>query len=485
MTPTLRTRLAVGSTVVFGLLVGGVSIVTYQVLAGWLDDDVTVRVEELARGLHGLLRLDGDRASVRVAPEDDEQAAFVREATQYYQVYDAASGRLLAESPGIAALGLQLTPPEVAALRARPAPFDVETDFGRFRIASSNGVTEDGRAYLMQVGQALRPLDSALARYRTLLWWRLPALVAAGGLVFWSFAGYALRPLAQVAAATESVDIANLGARLPVRGAGDELDLVAESFNRTLARLDQSVGDMRQFSTALAHELRTPLAGLRGQIELAMRTPDITPGLRELFAGQIEEVDRLTHLINHVLTLARAESGQIRLTVTRVDLGQLVAGIVEQLEIVADAAGIALRFEQRGAAVFTDGDAAWLERIVLNLVDNAIKYSNPPGSVVVTVEGDRDLARITVQDTGVGLSPDDARRVFDRFFRVDPARPQSSDGAGLGLSLVQWVATVHGGSVTVASTLGKGSTFTVTLPASGRGERARALTPGPPSAARS
>ena len=466
MTPTLRTRLAVGSTVVFGLLVGGVSIVTYQVLAGWLDDDVTVRVEELARGLHGLLRLDGDRASVRVAPEDDEQAAFVREATQYYQVYDAASGRLLAESPGIAALGLQLTPPEVAALRARPAPFNVETDFGRFRIASSNGVTEDGRAYLMQVGQALRPLDSALARYRTLLWWRLPALVAAGGLVFWWFAGYALRPLTQVAAATESVDIANLGARLPVRGAGDELDLVAESFNRTLARLEQSVGDMRQFSTALAHELRTPLAGLRGQIELAMRTPDITPGLRELFAGQIEEVDRLTHLINHVLTLARAESGQIRLRRERLEFGQLVAATVEQLEIVAEAQDVDLRFEPGGLAVFVDGDAGWLERVVLNLVDNAMKYSNPPGRVVVRVSRDGEVAQLDVQDSGVGLSPEDAAQVFDRFFRADPARSRSSDGAGLGLSLVRWVVVEHGGGVSLQSTPGIGSTFTVRLPLS-------------------
>ena len=485
MTLALRTRLAVGSMAVFGVLVAGISVATYRVLADRLDEDQTQRVVELAQGLHGYLAVTADAASVVAVGADDERATFVHQATQYYQVYDTGTGRLLAESPGITPLGLTLTLQEVTALKARPTPFDVTTDVGRFRFATSLGSSAAGHEYVLQVGTALAPLDQALARYRSVLLWRVPLLLLAGMVAFWWFAGVALRPLSRLAAASEQVDIANLSARLPLRGVNDELDLVAASFNRTLARLEQSVGDMRQFSAALAHELRTPLAGLRGHIELAMRAPGNTAAQHDAFVNQLEEVDRLTRLINHVLTLARAESGQIRLNVTRVDLGQLVAGIVEQLEIVADAAGIALRFEQRGAAVFTDGDAAWLERMVLNLVDNAIKYSNPPGSVVVTVEGGRDLARITVQDTGVGLSADDALHVFDRFFRADPARPQSSDGAGLGLSLVQWVASEHGGSVAVVSALGHGSTFTVTLPASGRGERGRRVTSGPPTAARS
>jgi signal transduction histidine kinase len=223
---------------------------------------------------------------------------------------------------------------------------------------------------------------------------------------------------------------------------------------------------MRQFSAALAHELRTPLAGLRGHIELAMRAPGNDRVQRDAFASQLEELDRLTRLINHVLTLARAESGQIRLAVSRVDLGQLVPALVEQLEVVAESQSLDLHYEHDAAAVFVNGDAGWLERMVLNLVDNAMKYSNPPARVVVRVGRDHGHARLTVQDFGVGLSPDEARRVFDRFFRADPARSRSSDGAGLGLSLVQWVATAHGGTVAVQSTLGEGSTFTVTLPLS-------------------
>lgn len=464
MTLSLRTRLAVGSTMVFGLLVGGVSVVTYRMLASQLDTDVSERILALAQGLHGYLRIEGEMAITEVATDDDEQAAFVREATEYFQVYDATSGRLLAESAGIAALGLQLTSAEVTTFIGRPLPFDVVTELGRFRIESSLGATPQGRTYLLQVGTSLAPLDATLARYRTLLWWRVPALLAAAGLVFWWFAGLALRPLSQVAAATDAVDIASLGARLPVRGSGDELDLVASAFNRTLARLEQSVGDMRQFSSALAHELRTPLAGLRGQIELALRTPGLAPAQRDLFAGQIDEVDRLTRLIGHILTLARAESGEIRLQRTRVDLAQLVADTVEQLDVVAEARGLELQVERGAPGAFVEGDRGWLERVVLNLVDNALKYSRPPGTVVTRVSHDGHLARLDVTDAGVGLSPEDAARVFDRFFRADQSRTAASDGAGLGLSLVRWVVTEHGGTVAVTSTAGVGSTFTVTLP---------------------
>lgn len=464
MTLTLRTRLALGSTLVFGLLVGGVSVVTYQVLARWLDADATDRVVELARGLHGYLRVDPDRAAVAAAPDDADQATFVHDATQYFQVYDVGTGRLLAESPGLAPLGLQLTPPEVASARQRQAPLDIETDFGRFRFTSSSGVAGGSREYLLQVGTSLRSMDATLARYRTLLWWRVPGLVMVGGLVFWWFAGVALAPLSRVAAATETVTIANLAARLPVRGVTDELDLVASAFNRTLSRLEASVSDMRQFSTALAHELRTPLAGLRGQIELALRMPDLPAAQRESLASQIDELDRLTRLITHILTLARAESGQIALQEAPVELNRLAADTVDALDVVAEAERASLRVDVADAAVWVRGDAGWLGRVVLNLVDNAIKYSTPPATVVVRVRRDGDTACLEVQDAGIGMANADAAQVFNPFFRADPARSRPSAGAGLGLSLVRWVVTAHGGTVDVASVPGAGSTFRVRLP---------------------
>jgi heavy metal sensor kinase len=467
MTLTLRARLAAISTIVFGLLLVALSLVSYEVLSRRLDADVTERLTELTAGLHGYLRFDADTASVAYDASDNDQAAFVHEATRYYQVYDASTGRLLAQSNGFAPLALHLTAGEVQAFRAEPRPFDIETEYGRLRITNSVRTVANDREYLLQVGVSLAPMDAALASYRDHLLWRVPLALGVAAITSWWLSGFALVPLSRLAAATREITVHTLERRLPRRGADDELDQVVDAFNSTLGRLEHSVGEMRQFSAALAHELRTPLAALRGEIELAWRTPDASAALRDRWASQLEEIDRLTRLIDHILTFARAESGQIRLTTAPVNLTDLAASLIDQLEPVAAARSIALRGEL-SEAVVVNGDAGWLQRLLLNLVDNALKYTPEHGRVVVTVTREGDDARIAVQDTGVGLTPTDAQQVFERFFRADPARSSSSQGAGLGLSLVQWIAAQHGGRVTVESRLGEGSTFTATLPI-GRG----------------
>jgi len=465
VTLTLRTRLAAISTIVFGLLLAALSVVSYKVLSRRLDADVTERLTELTDGLHGYLRFDDDTTSVAFDASDNDQAAFVHEATRYYQVYDGGTGRLLTESSGLAPLGLHLTPGEVQAFRAEPRPFDIATEYGRLRISNSVRTVADRGTYLLQVGVSLAPMDAALARYRDLLLWCVPAALLVAAAAAWWLSAFALLPLSRVAAAAHEINVQTLARRLPVRGVGDELDRVVEAFNGTLGRLEHAVGEMRQFSAALAHELRTPLAALRGEIELASRTSGASPAQRDGLASQMEEIDRLTRLIDHILTFARAESGQIRLTYGPVNLTDLAASLVEQLEPIAAAKSIDLSCE-RSDPVVVNGDASWLQRLLLNLVDNALKFTKENGRVVVRVTREADGARIDVRDTGVGLSAADAPQVFERFFRADPARSSSNEGAGLGLSLVEWIAAQHRGTVAVQSRLGEGSTFTVTLPIS-------------------
>ena len=463
MTLTLRARLAVISTLVFGLLLGGWSVVSYRVLAGWLDADVTTRLIELTDGLHGYLRFDGDVPSVQFDATDSDQAAFVHEATRYYQVYDTATARLLVQSAGLRPLGLKWTPAEVRAFRDEPSPFDIETDYGRVRMSNSLMSEPPGRSYLLQVGVPLSPIDAAMKRYREVLLWRVPPALLVAVLAAWWLSGFALAPLGHMAAAAGEIDVNALEGRLPIRGVQDELDRLALAFNHTLARLEHAVGEMRQFSAALAHELRTPLTALRGEIELALGRSGTDAALRSTLASQIEEIDRLKRLIDHILTLARAESGQIHLTFSSVDVGDLAASLVEQLEPVAQARGIALRCERSGA-VLVKGDRDWLQRLLLNLLDNAIKFTNEGGHVVLRVSRDADIVRIDVADTGIGMSPDVTSRVFERFYRADPARSSTTEGAGLGLSLVQWIVERHRGNIAVTSRTGAGSTFTVTLP---------------------
>ena len=465
MTLTLRTRLAAISTIVFGLLLAALSLVSYKVLSRRLDADVTERLTELTDGLHGYLRFDDDTTSIAFDPNDNDQAAFVHEAARYSRCTTPERARFLTESNGSAPLALHLTPGEVQAFRAEPRPFDIETEYGRLRISNSVRTVADRRAYLLQVGMSLAQMDGGAGALS-----RSPAVVCAGGASGrrWRLmvaVGVCVAPPFTGSSGGARNHVQTLARRLPGRGVGDELDQVVEAFNGTLGGSNMRSGRCEQSSAALAHELRTPLAALRGEIELASRTPGASPARRDGLASQMEEIDRLTRLIDHILTLARAESGQIRLTHGPVNLTDSAASLVEQLEPIAAAKSIDLSCEPSDAVV-VQGDASWLERLLLNLVDNALKFTRENGRVVVRVTRERDAARIYVRDTGVGLSPADAQQVFERFFRADPARSPSNEGAGLGLSLVQWIAAQHRGTVTVQSRLGEGSTFTVTLPIS-------------------
>jgi len=463
VTLTLRARLSVIATVVSGLLLAGLSVVSYNVLARWLDADVNTRLTQLVDGLHGYLDLDDEVPSVAFNSSDNDQASFVHEATRYYQIFDGRTGQLLVASPDMSPLGLTLTRGEIQSLLDRPRPVDITTPYGRLRILSNPVTGPGGRLFLLQVAVSLTSMDNALSRYRDLLVIITPLSLLMVALAARWLSGLALEPLSQLAAASREIDVTTLERRLPTRGVGDELDEVARAFNDTLARLQRSIGEMRQFSTALAHELRTPLAALRGEIELSLRAAGSDPARQPSLASQIEEVDRLKRLIDHVLTLARAESGQIPLTFGRVDLGELAASLAEQLEPVATARSITLRCEREGP-VIARGDAGWLERALLNLLDNAIKFTPANGHVLLRVSRQGKRARIDVTDTGIGMPSSVAAHVFERFYQADPSRSSPSGGVGLGLSLVQWIVDRHNGSVSVTSQPGQGSTFTLLLP---------------------
>jgi two-component system heavy metal sensor histidine kinase CusS len=464
LTLPLRARLAVSATVVFGVLLGAVAAASYTVLARQLDADASTRLAELTEGLHGYLRFQGDAPRVEFDPGDRDQVAFVQEATRYYQIYEAGSGRLLFQSSAIVPLGLAQTPDEVRAWVASLRPFDVATSYGRLRLSNSLVPGAGATTYLLQVGVSLGPIDAALRRYRDLLLLGVPVCLLLAGAGSWWLSAFALAPLMRLAGAAREIDVRTLERRLPTRGVNDELEDVAKAFNGVLERLDHAVGEMRQFSAALAHELRTPLTALRGEIELALGRLGSGDVNRDHLASQIEEIDRLKRLIEQILTLARAEAGQIPLTFAPLDAGDLAASLVEQLEPVAQARGIALTCERDAGAAIVRADVEWLRRLLINLLDNALKFTQTGGRVCVRVAPAGEAVTVSVHDTGVGITPADRPHVFERFFRADPSRTSSTDGAGLGLSLVQWIADRHGGSVSVSSAIGAGTTFTLTLP---------------------
>ena len=460
---SLRTRLTVFYTLVFGVLLGVLGTVSYRVLAEQLDSDATAGLLEMTSGLHGYLRFSGGKPEVVYDSSDPDEAAFVLRATRFYQIYDATTGVLLEQSEAIEPLGVIFTPREVKSFLDQPRLHDIQTDYGRIRLTNSVIVGDKpADVFLLQVGTSLAASDAALHRFLQLLLWGTPAGLLIAVFVGRWMAGVALTPLERFAAAARTIDAANLRQRLPVRGSGDELDEVAHAFNDTLARVEDAVGEMRQFSTAIAHELRTPIAALRGEIELAARKPDATEAQREAAASQLEELDKLKRLIDQLLTLARAESGQIPLEHVRVELAPLVESIVEQLEPVAQARDLTLSVDVAAQPAIL-GDPGWIERLLLNLLDNAFKFTPPGGTVTVRLADEGGNALLEVCDTGVGMTADVVPHVFERFYRGDPARSAGGFGVGLGLSLVKWIVDQHNGSVAATAEPGAGARFIVKI----------------------
>jgi heavy metal sensor kinase len=314
---------------------------------------------------------------------------------------------------------------------------------------------------------AIGPLDSVvgdLHDLRDALWLALLPLLALSITGGYFLTRRGLAPLGAMAEQSRRITSENLSARLEIGNAAEELALFATSFNALLSRLDQSFETMRRFVQDASHEIRTPLSVIRGEADVALSRDRTTGEYRESLAVIHEEARRLSRLVEDLLNLARADAGRVQLRMENLYLNELVAECCRSVEPMA--AGRNLKLECSAPADLPlRGDEELLRRMVLNLLDNAIRYTPAGGTISAAVESHNGEARIRVADTGVGISPEAAAHVFERFYRVDQARSRngSGNGFGLGLSIVKWIAESHRGAVELASQPGAGSTFTVRL----------------------
>jgi len=309
----------------------------------------------------------------------------------------------------------------------------------------------------------MQPMEDTVDAFLRSLAWLIPSGVLLAALAAWWMAGKALEPVAELAGAAREIVVSHLDRRLPVRGTDDELDHLATEFNETLARLEKAVGEMKQFTASISHEFRTPLAVLRGEAEVALMQASSSEHYRRVLASQLEEFEKLTRMINQLLTLARAESGDVEIADESVDLSVMTPALAEQLQPVASAKDVSLTWNCE-PNVKVIGDASWIERIILNVVDNAIKFTPSGGHVEVRVSDGTENAVLEVRDDGIGIPPEALPHIFERFYRADPARSDRADGAGLGLSLVKWAVDQHHGSIRVESGLGKGTRVAIRIP---------------------
>ena len=320
-----------------------------------------------------------------------------------------------------------------------------------------------GHTFRVTLSAGMAPVRAELALIRRAIFIALPLVLLVAGAGGYLLATRSLRPLGGMAEQARRITGANLDTRIQIDRAATELATLVTSFNELLSRLDQSFETMRRFVADASHELRTPIAVIRGEADVALSQPRSEAEYRESLATILDEARRLSRLVDDLLNLARADAGHVRLQTQDFYLNELLAECCRSVQSLAAARRLTLECRPGADLQFT-GDEQLLRRLVINLLDNAIRYTPPGGTVTAALDTLGGAVRLRVTDTGIGIAEADAVHVFERFYRAGEARSRQDGGFGLGLAIVKWIAESHSGAVACASTPGGGSVFTVTLP---------------------
>jgi heavy metal sensor kinase len=314
---------------------------------------------------------------------------------------------------------------------------------------------------VLQIGENLENDDRFKKLFGKILGITMGGLMVFAALTGWFIARGALLSVEEVTKTALRISGGAFDQRVHVKTKGEEIQRLAITFNGMLDRIDALISGMREMSDNIAHELRSPLTRIRGVAELTLNAGKSMNDYEEMAANTIEECDRLLEMINTMLDISEAEAGASKLTFEEIDIASVVRDACELYQPLAEVKGVPIIPRISGSHGIY-GDIRRLQRLVVNLLDNAVKYTSPGGTVTVSVDEQQGQVVISVEDTGVGISKDDLPHIFRRFYRCD--RSRSEAGFGLGLSLAEAIARTHGGNITATSVLGKGSRFAVILP---------------------
>jgi len=315
---------------------------------------------------------------------------------------------------------------------------------------------------ILRVGSSLRPVEKMLDRLVFVLQIGSPLAVLVSMFGGWFLAGRALRPVDTITHAAQRIAAGDLTQRIHTTSA-DEIGRLASTFNDMIARLEASIRQIRQFSADASHELRTPLTITKGETELALRKERTPEVYREVLESNLEEIDRMSRIVDELLFLSRADLGEIKIAKEPVQLDQLVQEVQHQAIVLGKNREVETVLGHLEPTEIV-GDEWRLRELLLNIVDNAVKYSQEQGTVEIHLEHVNGMAKLSIQDHGIGMTSNEQNMIFNRFFRSDSARSHAQKGTGLGLAICKWIAETHQGQIQVESTPGKGSRFTILLP---------------------
>jgi len=460
----IRFKLTLWYIVILGIILSSFSTFLYFTLSRSLNKGIDVKIKSIAEVIGSSSTNPYSQYSFSNIDRVLEESFGWKPVTKFIQVLDE-SGRIGRKSDNLQRFQLPVSIRALKNASQGKATFETIKAMGEYplRMVTVPVIRRRHIINIVQVATSLEGVEEALNTLLLILWITVPSALVVASLGGLFLANKALNPVDEITRTARMITSKSLDQRIKLKKANDEIGRLAETFNDMISRLGRSFKQIRQFSADASHELRTPLTILKGEIEVGLRKRRRLEEYRKILNSNLEEVDHMTQIVDDLLFLSKADMGEVHLQKQPVNLTQLVSEVHAQAKTITIAKDIRVCVSTDSEVVVM-GDRLRLRELLLNLVDNGVKYTPEGGEMTISLERDDGRIKLRVMDNGIGIAPDDQAHIFDRFFRVDKARSREAGGSGLGLSICKWIVEAHGGEISVESDLGKGSAFTVTLP---------------------
>ncbi len=466
LTRHLRTRLALRQTFSFALLVIVLAWSAYGLLARHVYGQVDDEVQDHSIAVRSMLQVRDGRVRWLNQEADSEVREQFERAIRFYQLFDE-HGRVIDSSRELSMFSLPLSNEARNSLATGIPSYETMRLSNGINLRVTNSRVQGTRQqfYLLRLGMSLTDIEDRMAKTRYSIIGLLMLIFVIHGVNAWLMAGKSLRPLEMMMTAARQITPFDAATRLPITGNNDDFDELSTTLNGTISRLQSSYQRMSDFLRNLSHEIRQPLTIMRSETEQALRSSQADPKYRETLTSQLEQIDLLARTISGLMELAQSDNDVVTLHCQSEDLSELIQAAIDGMRLKPNERNIQISgMVQKN--ILGQFDAAQIWRLILNLLDNAIKFNRTNGRVDVSLSAHDGLAILSISDTGSGIPKDEQSKVFERGYRTPSARGSSVPGTGLGLHFAQSIAHAHGGHIEFSSVAGEGTCFRVTLPLS-------------------
>ena len=440
-------------------------VVFHQMLVRSLEQTLSRRAQQIATTIVDEVPERGEsyvasEIQARYAPELNERVIRVTDDRQRPLYTSKNASFLAAANPWV----------EAALARQKPENWEISFHDQRYRMVAIGHRLPNGKTYAVEVGAPENEITVALHDLILTLLLGFPVLIGISIFGGYSLLGRVLRPVDEIVGAAEQITFRHRNKRLPVPATGDEFERISEALNRMIERLDESFQMANRFAGDASHELRTPLTILQGELEAFVNDPSFAGEAVERAGNMLEEVVRLSRIVDGLLLVSRLEAGEAQMKRERIDLAYIARSVAEQMQLLCEEKALKLS-SHVSEIVMVEGDEIRLRQIVVNLLDNAIKYTPEAGEIGLRVSSVGKSALLEITDSGMGISPTALPQVFERFFRAEEARANRTQGTGLGLSIVKSIVDAHGGTIQITSSEHQGTKVRIELPLAERETR--------------